>query len=106
MRRTPASLPAACILSLGSLLFMPQVLANRYSDRGGIADAEGRYSVVFGMDQALPNHQLTPGAYNPAVTQGDIRETICVRGYTKTIRPPEKYTERLKRMGIRKYGYS
>lgn len=52
----------------------------------------------------LPNRHLTPGAYNPAVTQADIGSTICVRGWTKTVRPPESYTEPLKRRLIRAYG--
>jgi hypothetical protein len=37
-----------------------------------------------------------PGAVNPAVTPDNIMQTICVRGWTKTIRPPEDYTEALK----------
>jgi len=36
----------------------------------------------------LPNSHVTPGALNPSVTQANIHSTICVRGYTKTIRPP------------------
>lgn len=96
-----------CLLSVaGSLAYIPHALADRYSDRAGVADAAGRYSVVFGLDQALPNRRLTPGALDSGVTQGNIRETICVRGYTKSIRPPEEYTEQLKRRGIRQYGYS
>ena len=33
---------------------------------------------------------------NPAVTQDRIYETICVPGYTKTIRPPVSYTNGIK----------
>jgi hypothetical protein len=44
-----------------------------------------------------PDDRATPGAINPAVTQSNIDETICHRGWTSTIRPPEKYTYRLKR---------
>ena len=36
------------------------------------------------------------GARNPQVTQQNIHQTICVRGWTSTIRPPESYTYRLK----------
>lgn len=79
---------------------------DRHRDAGGVSEAEGRYSVAFPESTALPNPRLTPGALNPAVTQADIHRTICVRGYTKTIRPPEDYTERLKREGIREYGYT
>lgn len=45
----------------------------------------------------LPNPTLTPGAINPAITQANIHRTICVRGWTKTVRPPARYTDRLKR---------
>lgn len=44
----------------------------------------------------LPDPVTTPGAINPAVTQATIETTICVRGWTKTIRPPETYTDALK----------
>ena len=47
-------------------------------------------------DPGLPNNSVTPGALNPAVTQSNIYSTICVSGYTKTIRPPVSYTNRLK----------
>ncbi len=54
----------------------------------------------------LPDHKLTPGAINPEVTQENIRQTVCVKGYTKTIRPPASYTNKLKKSQIRQYGYS
>ena len=33
---------------------------------------------------------------NPAVTQENIGETICVPGWTKTVRPSARYTARIK----------
>src|ERR1035437_3182978 len=45
----------------------------------------------------LPSHTLTPGALNPAVTQATIGMTICVSGWTTTVRPPTSYTTPLKR---------
>jgi hypothetical protein len=42
-----------------------------------------------------------PGALNPAVTQATIGQTICVKGWTTTVRPPELYTEALKYKLIR-----
>ncbi len=45
----------------------------------------------------LPNIKATPGAIDPAVTQGNLGSTICVAGYTKTVRPPVSYTNALKR---------
>jgi hypothetical protein len=47
---------------------------------------------------------LTPGALNPDVTQATIRSTICVRGWTKTVRPPVAYTNGLKLEQMRTYG--
>ena len=52
-------------------------------------------AVAFAAD--VPDNRMTPGAINPVVTQDNINQTICMRGWTKTIRPPEKYTYRLKR---------
>lgn len=53
----------------------------------------------------LPNPQLTPGAIDPTVTQENIDSTVCVRGYTKTVRPPAYYTNKLKKHQMREYGY-
>src|SRR6266571_6048032 len=46
----------------------------------------------------------SPGVLNPAVTQANINATICVQGWTKTIRPPTSYTNALKRKQMREYG--
>jgi hypothetical protein len=48
--------------------------------------------------------QRTPGVLNPDVTQATINATICVRGWTKTIRPPTSYTNDLKRKQMSEYG--
>jgi hypothetical protein len=54
---------------------------------------------------ALPDPAKTPGALNPAVTQATIGSTICVRGWTRTIRPSQQYTSALKRQQLREFGY-
>jgi hypothetical protein len=46
----------------------------------------------------------TPGVLNPDVTQESIDSTICVHGWTKTIRPPTSYTNALKRKQMSEYG--
>lgn len=48
----------------------------------------------------------TPGALNPEVTQATIRSTICVRGWTATVRPSSGYTSALKLRQLREYGRS
>jgi hypothetical protein len=54
----------------------------------------------------LPDPSCTPGTTNPDVTQSTIDSTICVSGWTATIRPPTSYTNKLKQQGIIDYGYS
>ena len=46
----------------------------------------------------------TPGVLNSDVTQANVRETICARGWTRTIRPPSDYTNALKAKQMRDYG--
>jgi hypothetical protein len=59
-----------------------------------------------GAPAVLASWTLTPGVLNPDVTQATIRSTICVRGWTRTIRPPTDYTSRLKVEQMRAYGLS
>jgi len=51
----------------------------------------------------LPDHALTPGATDSGITQDNIQSTICVKGYTKRVRPPASYTNKLKKRQIREY---
>jgi hypothetical protein len=48
--------------------------------------------------------ERTPGALNPDVTQESVASTVCVPGYSKSIRPPASYTGALKRRQIREWG--
>jgi hypothetical protein len=50
--------------------------------------------------------RCTPGVASSAVTQENINQTICVPGYTKTIRPPSAYTNLLKTRQMQEYGES
>ena len=53
-----------------------------------------------------PNAKLTPGATNPGVTQANIGENVCKKGWsTSSIRPPTGYTNKLKAQQIKQYGY-
>jgi hypothetical protein len=53
----------------------------------------------------LPDPRCTPGVTDPRVTQDNIHSTICVSGYTGTVRPPSSYTDALKARQIKEYGY-
>lgn len=48
----------------------------------------------------------TPGAIDAAVTQANIHATICVSGYTTTVRPAESVTEAFKVADEKAYGIS
>jgi hypothetical protein len=59
-----------------------------------------------GPDDLYPVPGLTPGVLNPGVTQADIHQTICVSGWTATVRPPAQFTDALKLKGIQDYGFN
>jgi len=54
----------------------------------------------------LPDPSCQPGATNPDVTQSTIGSTVCVSGWTSSVRPPTSYTTTLKIQQIGEYGYS
>lgn len=54
----------------------------------------------------LPDLKLTPGAINPDVTQENIHQTICIRGYAESTLPPASYTNRIKKRQMRLYYYA
>ncbi len=58
------------------------------------------------INGSLPDPKCTPGAINPSVTQDNIKNTICVPGYAKTIRPAVSYTTPLKIKLMRSYGFT
>ncbi len=57
------------------------------------------------INGSLPDPKCTPGAINPTVTQDNIKDTICVPGYSKTIRPALSYTNPLKIKLMHSYGF-
>lgn len=59
-----------------------------------------------GPEYAYPSRDLTPGAIDRSITEDNIQSTICVPGYTKRVRPPERITNRLKRQIMAAYGRS
>ena len=54
----------------------------------------------------LPDPRITSGAIDPGITQQNIGETVCQSGYTRSVRPPSYFTNRLKKYQIREYGYN
>ena len=68
--------------------------------------AAGSCHYGFSGPYPLPDPHCTPGAVNPQVTQATIASTICVSGYTSSIRPPENITEPEKVASAAAYGYT
>jgi hypothetical protein len=58
------------------------------------------------VNGALPDPKCTPGATNPSVTQDNIKDTICLPGFSKTVRPPVSYTTPLKIKLMQAYGFT
>lgn len=71
-----------------------------------------RYTLAFILFIAFPvladslPPKEVPGAVNPDVTQANIQRTICVSGYTKTIRPKASYTNKLKLQQMKQFHLS
>lgn len=61
------------------------------------------HSVVV-SNKPLPDATCTPGSVNPQVTQATISKTICVRGWTALVRPPESNTAPVKVTAMKAYG--
>lgn len=59
---------------------------------------------LFALVALLPLAAAAGMALNPDVTQDTINKTICVSGWTKTVRPPVSYTNKVKRALMDKAG--
>lgn len=60
---------------------------------------------AFAQSSPLPDPRLTPGSIDPSVTQENIHVTVCIKGYTDSVRPDKEYTNRLKHEQLRQYHY-
>ncbi|MEW1657688.1 hypothetical protein [Streptomyces sp. NPDC093707] len=99
MRSTRRCASAATALALAS--------AGLFLTTGSAHAVGSAYAATCSQSRLpLPDPVCTPGAANPDVTQSTIDSTICVPGWTTTVRPPVSYTNPLKIQQIGEYGYS
>jgi hypothetical protein len=70
---------------------------------GDDSDGGSAGQTCYALDGKADLH-CTPGAFNPDVTQATIQDTICVIGWTSSIRPPPTYTQGLKNQQKPEYG--
>jgi hypothetical protein len=71
---------------------------------GRVANFFGVITVVVVVSSAQVIGAAEELPLNPAVTPQTTAETICVPGWTKTIRPPVSYTAPIKRRLFDEYG--
>ncbi|WAL65876.1 hypothetical protein ORV05_34315 [Amycolatopsis cynarae] len=71
---------------------------------GGTAANASTFAATCGIVDGKADSSCTPGAFNPDVTQDTIDSTICVSGWTATVRPPSTYTTNLKNEQKPEYG--
>lgn len=57
-------------------------------------------------DGVLPDPGCTPGAIDLSVTQDNIGSTICVSGYSGTVRPPTSLTNKIKELTLAAYSFT
>lgn len=62
-------------------------------------------SAVAGASE-LPDPTRTPGAVNETISARDYQQLCNERGWTKLYRPSSGFTNSLKRLQMRQYGYS
>jgi hypothetical protein len=93
--QSPVSAPQHVVMSVG--VATPTATHASPATTAARATANRHGEVVLAGGAILPNRALTPGATNPAVTPSTIHATICLTGYTKTVRPSSSYTTGLKR---------
>ena len=81
--------------------------AYRFIVATAIALAVVAFALVLTRRMSVPavvaDPVRTPGVLNPDVTQATIATTICVQGWTRTVRPPTDYTNALKLRQMRAY---
>ena len=82
--------------------------AYRFFLAAALALALVAFALVLARRAAAPavvaDPVRTPGVLNPDVTQATIGTTICVQGWTRSVRPPTEYTNALKLRQMRAYG--
>jgi hypothetical protein len=100
--------PVAFLIAIRGLLANAWIIRVQFHTSGTKSPARGEAAQPrVGPSDIYPDPARTPGATNPDITQENIRDTICnPRWSTKSIRPEESYTHRLKVEQIGEYGYS
>ncbi len=98
--RAPLAVAASCATLLAGCALTPRI--------GGQAESGARRLGKVVREEGcverdgLPDRRCTPGAIRSGVSLA----RICRYGYSRSVRPPESYTEALKLSQMRAYGLS
>lgn len=101
-----AALAAFVIVVVVVWLPGPRASVPQASREGVSAGSPATAPAPIMRSMGLPDPALTPGSINPNVTQENLDSTVCLRGWTATVRPPSAYTSALKLAQIIEYGYA
>ena len=101
------------VIGIGIIVLVSAIIVYQYNTssssppipRGSIPDIPPVTVDCHIVNDILPDPACTPGAIDPRVTQDNINSTICVPGYTKTVRPPVSVTEPQKLQSMKEYGF-
>jgi hypothetical protein len=100
------ALAALLATSVGACASAPAISTTTPSPEVTAATTASSCHARGAAPYVLPDPACTPGATNPEVSQATIGSTICRRGWTRTVRPPESYTEPLQRQQVQAYGWT
>ncbi len=114
----PKIIISALIIGAGALAAFNQAHHNAVSQPNGVRSTSSAApssaidstpelaTAKCHMRGELPDPICTPGSIDPAVTDTNVASTICVSGYTASIRPASSYTSKLKRQQMVEYGFT
>ena len=83
----------------GAALLLAALAIGAFAPRAHAAEwtaPDGRTVQQLIAAHVLPDPALTPGVLNPDVTPDTIKATVCVAGWTATVRPSTGFTDRLR----------
>jgi hypothetical protein len=63
------------------------------------------YWNVASLAGELPDRKLTPGTANAAISEEQYRAQCHAKGWTRLYRPPVSFTNSLKKLQMKEYGY-
>ena len=121
MNRRVLAVPVAIFAGVVLIAIATDAVLSLRSAGTAATDTNPAPDASVSLSPTTPSPSLTPSplpadpchvavvtycALNPAVTKATIAVTICVSGWTATVRPPSSYTSPLKVEQLTAFGYA